>query len=173
VLSAEDGARAIAAQLGAQAAEGLRPQPGDVALRSSLTGEVVAGECFDGDHWRRGLAADGRLAELVAGLCERGPGRAPLVLLHLGVECPEVAALARPGCEVVAALGDADAAGAGPEAVAAALLAAAGRLYTLGCAPDPRLMYAEPASAVALPTYPWQRRRYWLDGAAAAEGARP
>ncbi|HEX8185168.1 MAG TPA: acyltransferase domain-containing protein, partial [Blastocatellia bacterium] len=45
----------------------------------------------------------------------------------------------------------------------AALLEAAGKLYTLGRSVNWAKLYAGNASFVRLPTYPWQRERYWID----------
>lgn len=50
-----------------------------------------------------------------------------------------------------------------PDAECAGLLSAAGSLYILGCNLDLSGFYGSVANAVSLPTYPFQRERYWLD----------
>jgi acyl transferase domain-containing protein/NADP-dependent 3-hydroxy acid dehydrogenase YdfG/acyl carrier protein len=152
VLAADDAGRALAWQRGEPVTGSLALRPGDLALWSSHTGELTEGARFDAEYWRRGAAPSARLAEILPALA----GGAPAVVLHLGTAgtAPR---------DAIALLGDAVGA-AGPDGVAAALLAAVGRLYTLGCAVERPPIYAADSPVAALPTYPWQRRRYWLDG---------
>ncbi len=53
-----------------------------------------------------------------------------------------------------------------------AFVRATAELYMLGCTPDLSRLYGEPvASPVALPTYPFERERYWLEGEPALSAA--
>jgi len=45
----------------------------------------------------------------------------------------------------------------------ATMLAALGGLYAQGVNPDWKALYPDGGGYVALPTYPWQRERYWLE----------
>ena len=51
------------------------------------------------------------------------------------------------------------------------LLSAVGRLYALGCPPDWSKFFPSGGKVVSLPSYPWQRQRFWWDAKPAeAEG---
>jgi polyketide synthase 12/epothilone polyketide synthase D len=52
------------------------------------------------------------------------------------------------------------------------LLGHLGQLYTLGHPVDFSKLYTSHARKVALPSYPWQRERFWIDQSAAPEGLR-
>ncbi|HSL81570.1 MAG TPA: amino acid adenylation domain-containing protein, partial [Thermoanaerobaculia bacterium] len=128
-----------------------------------------AGEATDPDYWTRHLRrtvrfADGLealLAEPGLALLEVGPGRTlgSLARRHPGRlrEMP-----------VVSSLGHRDDASPDP----AALLAAAGRLWTAGVALDWKAFYAgEERRRIPLPTYPFERVRHWIEAPPASGGA--
>ncbi len=43
------------------------------------------------------------------------------------------------------------------------LLRSLGTLYTLGCAPDWKALHPGGGDCIRLPSYPWQRKRHWLE----------
>lgn len=166
ILSAKDAALALSSQRGAQPAEAvvadvIVPQAGDIALYSSRTGELIDGARFDARSFlQRSPAAAEHTAEIVSKLS----ARSPVLLLQMGPTSADGAALAQPRCEVISLLGDAAAPPPGPDTIRATLLAAVGRLYAVGCGVDRPAVYRDPVVPAALPTYPWQRRRCWIDG---------
>ena len=137
------------------------PQPPSLPYLSNLTGNWIRGEeATDPEYWVRHLretvqfsaAAGVLLRDTEAVLLEVGPG---ITLATLARQHPARA----PGRVVLSSLrpprqGD-------PEA--AALLATLGRLWLAGVECDWQGFYAhERRRRVELPTYPFERQRYWL-----------
>ncbi|MDI2127658.1 type I polyketide synthase [Yinghuangia seranimata] len=145
----------------------LRAAPGHTPLYSTVTGERIGAAELDAAHWARNLRE--------------------AVLFH-----PAAAALARDGYTVVLEVGPHpallqdigatfEASGVPHEAVpslrrgraaGAELAAALGGLYRAGVPVDWTAVLGRPAGHVALPLYPWQRRRHWLDVAPESHGHR-
>ena len=144
-----------------EAVERVRLAPPQIPYVSNVTGTwITAEEATDPRYWARHLRRPVRFAEGVATLfaeprnvlIEVGPGRA---LATLARRHPE-----RRGQPVVTSL---------PHARDAAedlvhLLGAYGQLWLAGVELDPRAFYAgERRRRVGLPTYPFERRRYWIE----------
>jgi amino acid adenylation domain-containing protein len=129
---------------------------------SNLTGTwVAAGEATDADYWASHLRLPVRFADGLAALAadpervwlEVGPGRALSTLARQQAARPVavVASLAPP-------------AGRDGGADLAALLGALGRLWLLGAEIDWSAVSGhEGRRRVPLPTYPFERRRYWVE----------
>ncbi|WP_370132279.1 SDR family NAD(P)-dependent oxidoreductase [Streptacidiphilus sp. EB103A] len=142
--------------------DGLAFAEPQIPIVSNLTGAIAAEEIRSPEYWVRHLRETVRFADGVTALAEAGV----TVLLELGPD------------GVLAAL--AGRIGSGPAAVPAlradraeeaALLTALARLHTGGVAVDWRGLLDGPGSLSAdLPTYPFQRERYWLDAPAPARG---
>lgn len=135
-----------------------------IPLVSTATGQWLdAATAGSADYWSAHLRAPVRFARAVAQLA----GDAPRVLLEVGPRAglcqfvrqhPEVQR--RPQLATVMSL--ADAADAGAEA--GSLLEAAGRLWSLGADIDlAGFDHRGRRRRVCLPTYPFRRRRYWVD----------
>jgi acyl transferase domain-containing protein/acyl carrier protein len=131
---------------------GIRPIDGRVALVSTVTGAELAGSALDADYWARNLREPVRFADAIASLGRAGHRRfleiSPHPILAVAIEQTladrQVVASLRRGRDPLDSLG---------EAVAA--------LYASGAELDWRAIYRPPAPCVQLPTYPWQRERYW------------
>jgi acyl transferase domain-containing protein/NAD(P)-dependent dehydrogenase (short-subunit alcohol dehydrogenase family)/acyl carrier protein len=164
-----------------EVAASLELRPPRVPYLSNVTGDWIRDEeATDPAYWARHLCAPVRFSEGLAALAggaegrvllEVGPGRTltSLVLQHPEVSGPERAV------DAVASLGS-------PYEVRSdggAVLEALGRLWLLGVAPDWRGFHArERRHRTVLPTYPFERRRYWIEttveaGLAAPGRARP
>ncbi len=138
------------------------PRPPEVPFVSNVTGTwITDDEATDPAYWARQLRhtvrfADG-LATLLAtpgrALLEVGPGRTLVTLAH---QHPD-----KESAEVVAgSLGRAGDAGSDLESVLGAL----GRLWAAGVPVDHAAFFAhERRRRVPLPTYPFERKRYWID----------
>jgi len=138
---------------------------------SNVTGTwITREEARDPTYWARHLRQTVRFCEGVQELqaepdtvfIEVGPGRALTTLVRPGTRDPRVAAvstLPHPRS------GD-------PEV--AFLLGALGRLWLLGVAVDWGRFYGgERRRRVPLPTYPFQRQRFWVEAPAPVTGAPP
>ncbi len=153
----------VADPLTAAAAASLDPRSPSVPLLSTLTARWQPS--LDPAHWREhalrpvrfGSAVERLLEEGYDTFVELGPGATlpgPVRSVAAGRDgagpAPEAFTLAAP---------DAGAPGAGGDA-AQALLTALGRLWTRGVELDHAALGAG-RPRVAVPTYPFQRRRYW------------
>ncbi|MEU6912433.1 SDR family NAD(P)-dependent oxidoreductase [Streptomyces olindensis] len=152
-----------------RAAEELTFRPPRIPIVSTVTGRVAeAAELCSAEYWARHarlpvrfqdavhrLAADG-----VSAFLELGPGP---VLTAAAADCVTDATTSG-SVLAVAARGGADE----PET----LLSAVARLHVAGAAVDWAAVYARSgARRVDLPTYAFQRRRYWLDEPPSAPAA--
>ena len=141
---------------------GLRPRRPTVPLFSTVTGRLVQEECHDGGYWYRNIRWPVLFAEAVGHLIENGH------LLFIEVGAHPVLSAAINECvmqrgiagRVLSSLRRDE-----PESLSLRKLL--GSLYTCGTSVDWRRVCPEPARYVRLPTYPWQRERYWQEEQAA------
>ncbi len=147
----------------------LAPGPGRIPLYSTV-GEAVSAEALDtttmgADYWYRNLREPVRFYDGVAGLLAAGectfvelsphPVLAPAITDALG------GLGGRAGSAVITTLHR-------ERSELDALAAALGRLHSYGHSPSWRGVYPR-ARAVALPTYPFEHRRYWLAPSSAGD----
>jgi amino acid adenylation domain-containing protein len=146
-------------------------QAPQLPLLSGMTGRwLTASEATDPEYWlahsRRPVRLADALTELLREgdrvLLEAGPGQA---LATLARQHPE----RRPEAAIVASA----AAQAGGGSDAAFLLDALGRLWRAGVTVDWESFHAgTPRRKVRLPTYPFERKRFWVDRRDAPQTAR-
>ncbi|MES1241664.1 MAG: acyltransferase domain-containing protein [Acidobacteriota bacterium] len=126
---------------------------------SNVTGTWMRKEdAVDPAYWARHLRATVRFADGLAALLEE-PGR---VLLEVGPgeALTRFARRAAAGRTAVASLARQDGEDLG------SVLEALGRLWTAGVEPDWSAFHTgERRRRVPLPTYPFERQRYWIEGA--------
>ncbi len=154
-----------------------------IPLVSAATGLVLTpGQAADPAHWAAPATAlsPAALATLLAddqnALLELGPG---VITADAAAhpDCPParrallmaaLPATARPAT----ASGEPRLAAGDPGSVASALAEAAGRLWLVGVPVDWAAFRAgRPGGRTSLPTYPFQRQRYWIDPPAPAQAA--
>ncbi|WP_197041558.1 type I polyketide synthase, partial [Chondromyces apiculatus] len=144
----------------------LRPRPCARAMYSTVEGGLVAGEALDATYWAKNVRAPVHFAGAVAAAIGDGfrtfveVGPHPVLSLHVeralsegGVEGRAIPTLRR------------------DQEGRRNLLMAFAALYAHGHAVDFSQFYPEGGRVVALPAYPWQRKRYWLEDAPALRGA--
>ena len=144
--------------------EGIELHPPEIPYLSNVTGGwITAEEATDPAYWAEHLRGTVRFADAVAELW-REPGR---VLVEVGpgqtlsswaLQHPAAAAVADPVAlpALRHALERTD--------DLAFLLQTVGRLWLTGLRPDwPALWADQPRRRVPLPTYPFERQRYWIE----------
>jgi acyl transferase domain-containing protein/NADPH:quinone reductase-like Zn-dependent oxidoreductase/acyl carrier protein len=138
----------------------ISPVSGEVPFHSTLTGERIDTAELGPEYWYRNLREPVRLEPVIRALIEGGTQTFVEVGPHpvLGFAVQEtIDAGARPG--EVAAIGTLRRDDAGPRRFALSLAEA----HAGGARPDWDAFFAGTgAAAVPLPTYPFQRQRYWL-----------
>ncbi|QMU70752.1 type I polyketide synthase [Streptacidiphilus sp. P02-A3a] len=138
---------------------GLRPTPTVVPLYSTVTGAPVAGTELDADYWYRNLREPVAFADATRALLDTGHDLfievSPHPVLLAGIE-----GVAEEAGREVAAVGTLRRGHGGPEQLLSALTEA----WCGGATVDWRGLLPGRADArpVPLPTYPFERDRYWL-----------
>ena len=136
--------------------------PADIRWHSTVTGEPMDGSAADADYWYRNLREQVRFADVVATLIDEGVDTfievSPHTVVTSAIEDTALR-LDRHDVVVVGSLRrDAD--------ERAALLRSAATLWTRGVPVDWTALLPGTDTAVDLPTYAFQRERYWLDAPA-------
>jgi acyl transferase domain-containing protein/acyl carrier protein/short-subunit dehydrogenase len=138
----------------------LAPRAASVRLRSTVTGEVIAGPEMDATYWTRNLRDPVRFADAVEALWKEGATvfveMSPHPILVPPVEEARQA-LKVPGL-VTGSLRREQ-----PER--RTLLEALGAMSVAGHPLDAAKLFPGATRRLALPTYPWQRERHWLEAA--------
>ncbi len=149
----------------AEAVAGVSRQAPQIPFLSNVSGDWIrAAEARDPEYWGRHIrrpvrfaAAAGRLLDdSQRAFLEVGPGRALSTLIRQQPACGRgrLVAVSLPPAGGAHAAGD----------DLRAMLGALGRLWTAGARVDWRGFHvSEQRRRVTLPTYPFQRRRYWVD----------
>lgn len=141
-----------------RALEGLQPRAESVPIYSTVTGQVSRGQEFDASYWARNMREPVLFSAAVQCLVKDGYdifleiSSHPILLSALqqgfhrfGQEAAALPSLRR------------------EEDERTVLLASLGALYTSGYPVDWNLIYPTGGRCVCLPSYPWQRERFWLE----------
>lgn len=141
-----------------RALEGIQPRAGTVPLWSTVTGQVVEGSELVPEYWVRNLREPVQFAQVIQSLVEAEHS----LFLELSPHPILVPSIE----QTVEHMGEGRAWAVGslqrekPERLA--MLRGLGALYTRGYPVDFRSLYPD-SRCVPLPTYPFQRQRYWLE----------
>jgi len=145
----------------------ISPRSGEIPLHSTLSGEPIDGTELDADYWYRNLRETVCLEPVLRSLLSGGARTLIEVSPHpvLGFAVQETIDAALKG-ESAAVLGTLRRGDGGPQRFSLSLAGA----HAAGAAVEwEGLFAASGARTTQLPTYPFQRRRYWL--AASSGGA--
>ena len=148
---------------------GIVPRPPAVPFLSTVTGQWVEGEPLDAEYWYRNLRRPVLFAEATRALLDRGHRTFLEVSPHpvLAPSLQESGERAEPAVTVAATLRRDD---GGLDR----FLTALGEAYAGGVRVDWRVAYeGRAATRAELPTYAFQRRRYWLEAGPPTAGADP
>ena len=145
----------------------LAPAKCRVPLLSTVTGALIEGTEVTADHWWRNM----RNPVVFDRVFERLPDTADLLFIQVGPHpvlstaiYENLAHLNRSGQALPTLRRDREAWDV--------LLESAGKCYVHGHEINWDRLVNPPRKPVSLPTYPWQRERYWLDGMANQTGGR-
>ncbi len=137
---------------------GLTPKTGDLRIFSTVLGDEVDGKDLDGSYWQRNLRRPVRFAEAVEKALENGVQ----TFVELGPHPLLVRAVGRMGERAqknLLAIGSLRR----EEGERRQMLRGLGALYCRGVEPRWPAVAPTTGRTVSLPTYPWQRQRYWLE----------
>ncbi|XXT63555.1 SDR family NAD(P)-dependent oxidoreductase [Sorangium sp. So ce590] len=147
---------ALLPELGAKLSS-LRPKATEIPFYSTVTGEASRGEGLDGEYWCRNLRQTVRLDRALAKLLEDGHGVFVEVSAHPVLAMPLTTACAEAQGVVVGSLQR-------DEGGVSQLYRTLGQLHVQGHEVDwTRVLSGRGGRSVELPTYAFQRQRYWLD----------
>jgi acyl transferase domain-containing protein/pimeloyl-ACP methyl ester carboxylesterase len=144
----------------AQALAGIQPQTPTVPIFSTVTGQQQVEQMFDPDYWARNIREPVRLATVLEHLVAHKHNLFVELSPH-PVLAGYIAEALRQGSVEGVALPSLRR----HENEKLTLLSSLGKLYTQGHPVDWQRLYAAGGTCVPLPTYPWQRKRYWLNEA--------
>ncbi|WP_261561945.1 type I polyketide synthase, partial [Frankia tisae] len=133
----------------------VRPRAGDIPLKSTVRGTLLAGPELDAAYWVDNLRQPVMFADALADLFDEGVTHVVEISPHpvLAPAVEELAGARQDPPQVVTTLRR-------DEGTAVDLAHAFGRAYVAGLEPFGRL----PRDAWApAPGYPWQRRTYWVE----------
>ena len=139
---------------------GITPAAGRVPFWSAVTGEVAAGAALDGTYWVTNLREQVRFDQVIRGLAGAGHGVFVEVSPHPVLVTAIEQTLADAGHEAGVVAGTLRRAAGGPDR----LLTSAAEVFVRGVPVDwPAAFAGSGARRVPLPTYAFQRQRYWPD----------
>ncbi len=140
----------------------ISPQSGEIPLHSTVTGELLDIAEMDASYWYRNLRQTVRLEPVIRSLLKDGFNALIEMGPHpvLAVSLRETIEASAEDPDSVAVLASLRRDHGGPERFALSLAQA----HAAGVEVDWEAFFAgSGAKAVGLPTYPFQRKRFWLD----------
>jgi myxalamid-type polyketide synthase MxaB len=147
-----------------KAVEGVRPRSSSVPIYSTVTGKAGDGRDFDTAYWVENLRQPVLFSKAVERLAEDGHEIFLEISPHpvlLGAVEQGLRHLGREG-RVLPSMREDEGRGV--------MLGSFGALHTLGYPVDWEASGWPGSRCVRLPFYPWQRERFWLEGAEAGNG---
>jgi myxalamid-type polyketide synthase MxaE and MxaD len=143
------------------ALHGIVARPSSIPMISTVTGELAPPGSLGPEYWMRNLREpvlfDAALGHLIASGIDAFIEMSP----HPVLVAPVQEALHRAGVERDIVL----ASGRRGEDEHAVILESVATLWAVGYPVDWTRLFPGPARVVSLPTYPWQRERFWYEAA--------
>lgn len=137
----------------------ISPRDGAMPILSTVTGGLLPGRSFDAAYWGRNLCEPFLFAQATQTLLETGYNAMLEVSPHAVLGSAILQSVRHSGKGPVTVLPSLQR----EKSEAGTILASLGRLYELGQDVNWAGVYVVPGRCVSLPSYPWQRQRYWLD----------
>lgn len=138
--------------------QGINPQSATIPLFSTVTGEMITGSELDGVYWAQNMRNAVLFAAAINEVAQAGCDLFLEISSHpvLANSISECLSQATKEGTVLPSLRRQE-----PEK--AMMLGSFGKLYTLGYPVDWNRFYPEGGRLLRLPSYPWQRERYWQE----------
>nr|AYM54555.1 hypothetical protein [Racemicystis crocea] len=141
----------------------VAPKATQLAMRSTVTGELLCGEELSAGYWADNLRQPVLFSQATQKLIDEGHTlfleMSPHPILLPSVE-ENLREKSRGGAAIASLRRQSE--------ERRCLLEALGSLYMHGYPVDWTRIHPQKGRVVSLPTYPWQRERYWIEGAASA-----
>ncbi|HET6890349.1 MAG TPA: type I polyketide synthase [Pyrinomonadaceae bacterium] len=136
----------------------FKPKAAAIPIFSTVSGKSEAGESFDAHYWERNITAPVRFADAMSELVTTGHRIFLEISPHPNLRLPMSQCLEHYGQQgtVLATLRR----GQGEQL---AMLRSLGTLYKLGYPVKWEGLYRGDERHINLPTYPWERQRYWIE----------
>nr|AOG74797.1 polyketide synthase [Byssovorax cruenta] len=141
-------------------------RPADLPMYSTVSGEPIDGAALTAAYWGRNLREPVAFAHAIAAAARDGHrvfveiGPHPVLSSHI-TQC--LGAREEPGQVVYSLRRDRE--------ERRTLLLGLGALYAQGYPVEWKRLYPSAGQCVPLPTYPWQRQRYWIEAGRTQRGA--
>ncbi|NEN98357.1 MAG: acyltransferase domain-containing protein [Moorea sp. SIO3I7] len=138
--------------------QGITPQTASIPIISTVTGLAHEGENFDGAYWGRNIREPVRFAGAIDQLIKTKHNLFVEISPHpvLGINISQCLKNSGKNGTVLPSLRR-------QQRERAVMLGSLGTLYSQGYPVDWSRRYPSGGQCVSLPSYPWQRSRYWLD----------
>jgi acyl transferase domain-containing protein len=143
----------------------ITPQDARIPIASTVAGQVAKGSAFDAEYWAQNVRQTVRFTAAIAAV-SRSAGN---VFLEIGphpVLASAIADSSRQVSDDSVVVGSLHRGRSDVRSIAAAH----GSLFTAGCDIDWRAIYPGPRTRPSLPSYPWQRQRYWIAASSETNG---
>ncbi|MGW2119982.1 polyketide synthase dehydratase domain-containing protein, partial [Streptomyces zhihengii] len=139
--------------------DGITPRTADIPLHSTLTGELIDGTTMTADHWYQNLRHQVRFATTIENLAHTGH--------RTFIEISAHPVLTMPIGDILDQHADTPWTTTGTlrrnDDTPHRFLTNAAELHVRGTTPDWTTLLTPPTTTPDLPTYPFQRTRYWLE----------
>jgi thioester reductase-like protein len=137
---------------------GIAPRTGEVPFYSTVTGGRLDGQTLDAEYWGRNIREPVLFSAVLDALVGDGHGTFVELAPHPLLVAPMRETLEAQGTAMPSLRRDGD------EPLDLRLML--GALHAAGCPVDFASLVQREARWVTLPSYPWQRQRYWIDESA-------
>ncbi|MEK7325583.1 MAG: acyltransferase domain-containing protein, partial [Chloroflexota bacterium] len=138
-----------------KALEGLQPRAASTPIYSTVTDTTGDGSTFDANYWTQNLRQPVLFSNAVRRLAKEGN----TVFIEMSPHPILLSAIESGGLGDVLTVASLRR----EEDEPAAMLGSLGALYAAGYAIDWRKLYPDGGRQVRLPSYPWQRKRFWVE----------
>jgi len=141
-----------------QLLQGIQPQTATIPIYSTVTGQLIDGSELDAGYWVKNLREPVLFSTAIQTLIAAGhevfveisPHPILTTAIEQGIQYSDRQGVVLPSLKR-------------NEDELAVMLNSLGALYTAGYPVNWRKLYPSGGNHIQLPTYPWQRQRYWLD----------